>query len=933
MVTGTLLERGGDLEALDALLASARAGSGGLILLHGAAGLGKTSLLEAVEASAGATGMYVLSARGDDLEQRQPWGLLRRLLAPLAAARHGAWFTGAAAPALSLWDTQVDASTPRFGDPLSLIHSLFWLTANVASEQPVAIVIDDAHWVDEMSLRFVRYLLPRLADLQVAVMIACRPNEPGAERSELEAIASSEDAHTRTLRPLSGEAVHQLLTLELEDEVALQVSDACNEVSGGNPFYLHELARELASRRASGEPLRAATVYELTPAGVIRAVYRRLAELGDDAGALARAVAVLGERASLPYAAELARLDGRQATAAFDRLAAAEILAKEGAPRFAHPLVAAAVYDDIPAAERGESHLMAARLLEREGATPEDVASQLLPAGCHGDPRVTAALCAAADHALARGAPAAAAIYLDRALREPPDAGERARILMELGRADSTLGRPEAEQRFAAALELASDPSERARIWLERGRALATRGDHPGAAAACEAGLQELDAEAELVHELRAVWWMSARLEPGSSPKMPDLGLEASEGELTSGQRQLLAQLALERAFAGEHSDTLVALAERAWGGGALLAAETSDGLAWSLVTAALLCADAVERELEICDEVLADAQRRGSPMAYATVSYVRAFPLLHQGRVGEAVAEAQAALDARRDGWSTFAGAAAGILALAHIERGSIAEARAALALVENDPAVQRSVEYLFVIGAQARILVAEGEPAQALRLLLRFGEMTAESGFDLSSIFSWRAEGAIAASLAGETEQARELAAGALAWAMRTGARRVIAQAHRAAGYAARGAEAMASFEAALETLNGSPPRLERVHALVELGSALRRARRRAEAREVLREGYDLALRSGAYPLAERAMTELAAAGAHTVQTSATGVHALTPSERRVAEMAAAGRTNREIAQLLFVTVKGVEYHLANTYRKLGVGGRQELREFFPE
>jgi DNA-binding CsgD family transcriptional regulator len=121
--------------------------------------------------------------------------------------------------------------------------------------------------------------------------------------------------------------------------------------------------------------------------------------------------------------------------------------------------------------------------------------------------------------------------------------------------------------------------------------------------------------------------------------------------------------------------------------------------------------------------------------------------------------------------------------------------------------------------------------------------------------------------------------------------------------------------------------PPRLERLHVLVELGSALRRANHRAEAQGVLQEGARLARAGGATRLAAFAAAELAAAGVRPERRSTAAVSALTPSEQRVARLAAEGHSNREIAQMLFVTVKAVEYHLGNTYNKLGIKRRGQL------
>ena len=127
----------------------------------------------------------------------------------------------------------------------------------------------------------------------------------------------------------------------------------------------------------------------------------------------------------------------------------------------------------------------------------------------------------------------------------------------------------------------------------------------------------------------------------------------------------------------------------------------------------------------------------------------------------------------------------------------------------------------------------------------------------------------------------------------------------------------------------LEGSSAKLERARTLVELGAALRRANQRVDARELLKEGLDIAVRCGAQPLVERAEEELAATGARPRRLLLSGVESLTASERRVARFAADGLSNKDIAQALFVTTKTVEVHLSNVYRKLGIASRGELPE----
>jgi DNA-binding CsgD family transcriptional regulator len=161
----------------------------------------------------------------------------------------------------------------------------------------------------------------------------------------------------------------------------------------------------------------------------------------------------------------------------------------------------------------------------------------------------------------------------------------------------------------------------------------------------------------------------------------------------------------------------------------------------------------------------------------------------------------------------------------------------------------------------------------------------------------------------------------------ARRWGAASGIGIALRAVALVEGGARSVDRLREAVEVLDGSPARLEHARALIDLGAALRRANRRAEARSALQNGLDMAVNCGARPLAERARTELRAAGGRSSDPAGTGLEQLTASERRVAELAAEGRSNPEIAQALFVTRKTVETHLGHVYSKLDISGRGKL------
>jgi DNA-binding CsgD family transcriptional regulator len=190
-----------------------------------------------------------------------------------------------------------------------------------------------------------------------------------------------------------------------------------------------------------------------------------------------------------------------------------------------------------------------------------------------------------------------------------------------------------------------------------------------------------------------------------------------------------------------------------------------------------------------------------------------------------------------------------------------------------------------------------------------------------------AWRSGAALAALALDDRERADLLSAQEVDLARGFGAPRALGVALRTRGLVTGGEAGLDLLADSVQALDGSPAVLETARARTDFGAALRRAGRRQDAQEVLRLALDAAHRCGAGALAERAREELGLAGARPRRPRVSGLESLTASERRVAELAAAGATNREIAQALFVTVKTVEWHLRNTYGKLEIASRREL------
>lgn len=922
-----LLERSRELGELRGLVDAATCGRGSLCLIEGPAGIGKTALLEACREQAADAGVRSLYARAGQLERDLPWGLVRRLFHAVIAApadERTALLSGAAAlaaPVLGLVPGGDDGA----------LHGLYWLTDTLASTQPLVVAVDDAHWGDLPSLRYLNYLAERVDDLAVCLVIAVRRGEdvPGP----LAALAARPRRELIQPRELSADASATLVRTALGANAAGEFCAACHAATNGNPFFLRELLAELQRDGIEPSAQRADDVAQVTPETVTRTVLLRLSRLSREAEEFAPVVALLGEDARLAEAGRLAGLEPGQAASAADALVEAGILSAGVPLAFTHPLIRDALYRAIPPHRRALLHGEAAPLLAAAGARRDRVAAHLLASEPQHDPWVVAQLREAAEVALAEGAPATAADLLARAWVEPPSEGDRPHVLIELGRAELAAGRPEATARVRTAVEMLVEPRDRARALLDLGRALYVAGKPRDAADALDRGLLELGAagahEPSLIAELQAAWLSVARTEvplrARATELLGEIGRRPPRGE-SYGERALLAQVAGQLTFEGEPRELPLELARLALGDGDLIRQETSDGNAWVAAMGALGWGDDFDAYEDLHADAMEDARRRGSVIGFAAVSYGLSFSHYYRGMLGRAIADAEQAIAAERDGWRQFLPAARAQLAWTLTERGELDAAAATLERARSDPTWEQSAMQALVLEAEARVQLARGQNERALETALEAGRILEQALIINPSIVPWRSRAAIAAARVGRVDEAEALLDEALALARRFGAPRPLGVALTARGMV-RGAAGVEVLEEAVEVLAASPARLEHTRALVYLGAALRRRGKVKAAREILEAGHEASVACEALALEDRARVELAAAGARPRRRRFRGVEALTPAELRVAKLAARQQTNREIAESLFVSLRTVETHLTHAYRKLGIDSRVKL------
>jgi DNA-binding CsgD family transcriptional regulator len=941
-----LLERDADLERIGGALRGAMAGSGAIVLIEGAAGIGKSSLLGAAAELAEEGRMGVLRARGGLLEREFALGVVTQLLGPgielLTDRERNRVFAGAAGLARPLFEEVPDRAAAD-GRLFARFHGLHWLCARLADERPLALLVDDAHLADEQSLRFLAYLEARIDEIAACAVLVVRTGEAAAEPAALTALTGREPLTVRP-RPLSATAIARLVRDRLGEELADEVCIECARTTGGNPLLARQLIAALEERAGEHAGLDAAAIAATGPPSVARFTAARLQRRSPTVTMVARALAILDDDASLADTAAVAGVDRATAANAVDALIEAGLLHPGLPPSFVHPIVQQALQESIPPAERAQLHLAAARELARDPARCERVAAHLVTAGgagAAGERWALDALRTSARRAVDRGSPEQAVRFLRLALEERPPDSLRRSLLLELGAAEAAARMPEAAQRMEQAQLLSRTASERAHaaLGLSMVRFLAAR--LPEAVAACEdvlAGAGELDRELVLGLEFQAA---ATRMVGGLPSAETFARLLALEPEVkraeTAAERSLVAMIAVVfAATTARGAAEVAALAEAAWGDGRLLAEVRSEhsalaapatAIALTAATIAIAFAGKLARAIEVWTAGVEDGRARGSMLLYASSLGPRASARAWSGDLGGAEADADAALALLPADDPIIRPTALSALADVHIEHGALEQAAALLRDAWPSGELPLSFSISQALASRGRLALRMGDPDAALIDLEEAGRRSLALAYVNPCGLMWRSYAALASARLGRRERAGELVEEELAIARRFGAPEPIGEALRVRALLATGGDVVEMAGEAADVLAGSELRLAYARALIDLGAALRRRGHRRDARGPLREGLDLANRCGSVVETDRAMDELRATGARPRRPAVSGIDSLSPQERRVAAMAAEGLSNREIAEALFLTRRTVEMHLTGAYRKLGLAGRADL------
>ncbi len=910
-----------------------------MVVVEGEPGIGKTELLRVARDEATREGMRVLTSRGSELERELPFGLVRQLFEPAmrdaSESERAELLAGAAAPAGAIVDAGDLSERPRgFGEPLlgasfGALYALFWLASNLSEARPTVLALDDFHWADAASLRFLQFLAPRLDGLRLLVVMAVRIVERGAATKWAAGLGADPAVEVLRPRPLSVRAVSELVFASLDEGADGGFCSACHEVSGGNPFLLRELLSSLREVGIRGGREEIVQVREIVPLALRRVVLVRLARLGQTAQRLARALSVLGDGTELRAVAALAGLALDVAARSADAMIEEGILEAERPLRYRHPLLRTAVYADIPPMERAGAHALAAELLAGAGSSAERIATHLMhtePAGCEVTVRT---LAVAAREALERAAPDAAQRFVERALAEPPPEelrGELVQLLVvaawrasdrtaveavgvdplaELSRDEELLS---ASAWHLAMFLLGTGRADEVPKLLGRAvEAARSRGD-------LEQALQ-LDA---LLVTFGMVPPAQARARLERYPEVIQRG--------TASERLWLALQAHWASFLGESAAHAGELARRALDGGRLLLEQRDTPVPEQAILVLARC-EQLDLGATWVEAMAAQARESGSVSKLTAATWLRAYLQWLRGEVASAEVDARGAVEAARG--AGVIGALpmyAAVYVDALVERDDLDRADEELAALGWTAALPENYWWSPLLYARASLHLARRRFAQAATDLMAAQSFNERQGISSpSSLVGSRLALALAGQ--GRDEEARKTAHVELQLARSWGTRSAVGGALRVTGLLSPPGAGLDALGEAVSLLEGSSHRLEYMRALADYGAALRRANRIAQAREPLRRALELARRGGAIAIGKRAHAELEATGERSAPPEAVGAQVLTPSERRVAELAAQGLSNREIAQSLFLTVKTVEGHLTHAYRKLDVRSRTEL------
>lgn len=916
--------RESELDILETAVREARDGHAGVIVIEGAAGLGKSVLLRRTARRTWHSGTKAVHVRCESGERDVPFGVVRRLLGSPPA----------------VWPRMAEAAGDTAAGYAShaVLHALFRFTRDLVDRAPLVIAVDDAHHADPASLRFMLHAARRMQGLPILLALSRRAAEPGdheVRAALLDELAAQPLSRVVLLRPLDLDGVRDLVTGTFGAAADAGLGAACLAGAGGNPLLVRTLLDVLRTR---GYP---PTLQGLERAASVdgpclhQAVRTLLRQQSAPAVAAAEAMAVLAEPATAEVCARLAGLDRGAFASAVRSLCSLGLAGAGdgGTWSITGGLVREGIAEGLPADARAAAELNAARLLLDAGADAERVAGHLLRSGlATTEEWAVAVLREAARKASERGAPLLAVQLLRGAVPERAESPADVMALVELGLAEGAVDIHAGVRHLKAALGRVHGPEQRFRVLASLAGGLVRTGQPRQALRVIEehadgAGAGPADADRDPARVLRAERLMAACEDRGrfvltatERRGVPDLPAD------TPGERALLAAYAGIEGVREECAQEAAAAAERVLRRGVIGVDQP-----FFFITAAtvLMYTDRPDKAAAAYARII-DSTRQGRDRPFHSLSTAMgAEAAYRQGRLADAVAETRSVLDdTPPQQWGRTLALPLATRIHALLDRGDVSGAESAA--YELAPTSTDSWQWNEFLCARGRLRLAHDQPQAALIDLLECGRRQHAWGRTSPAVSSWWYWAARAHLALGANAQARSLAENAVARARRGGLSGSFGAAlHLLALTQNAPLSRLALLKQSLDILQDTPARLEIARVLIEYGAGLHACGRTEAARDTLRRGLDLAHALGASALCARAYNELHATGARPRRAATSGLDSLTPSERHVAQLAATGATNRDIARDLVVTQRTIELHLTSVYRKLGVSGRRDLRD----
>jgi DNA-binding CsgD family transcriptional regulator/tetratricopeptide (TPR) repeat protein len=901
-----LVGRGAECERIDRLLAEAKLGRSGVLVLHGQPGIGKTALLDyALEHAAG---MDVLQVSAVESEADLPYAGLHALLRPALGLIDSIPATqGRALKTALALDEGGEA------DRLAAYAGALSLLAEAADHAPTLVLADDAHWLDRSSLEALVFAARRLAGESVAFVLATRDLQS--------VLALAEGLPMLELGGIDHDAALALLQERCGGTLAPDVAERIAAGAEGSPLALLDVPGLLSERERTGldplrDPLPVSTRIE-------RSVQALVATMPEDA------------KASLLLAAAGDGRLGVTPEALGPAVEAGLVGVRDGAVTFRHPLVRAALYHSASADERRAAHLELAGMYSNE--SDADRRAWHLAAAAEGpDESVAEALEAAAERARLRGGYASQARALERAAELSPDDQSRCRRLYEAAVASYWSGEAVKAIHLAEqALPLATDPLLHADVVHRLAVIADWHGKWKDKIVADEVLFDEAS-RLEATDPRRAAGLLGVVLQRRFQALATRDALELARRRLAlveslGGERHFRAIQDLARAHAlhGDVEDAAAAIDQvlSLHGAAGALAFATN-------VAEPLIWLERYDDGRALLSASIDEARGEGNLVRLMFELTNLALLELRTGRFSQALtAAAEAAELAQHSGNDYFQACNLATLARLDAVRGRAddckerADRASSLAEQLGDELIRSESRM-----ALAHLALAAGDPAEAIAQLEPIAQLAEENEVREPSVLPFapdlieaRIRTGDSASAEVDLDRLGELAqAASRGWAL--------AAVERYRGTLAAGEDFEAHFGRALELHEarpGSPLELARTRLCY--GERLRRERRRVDAREQLRGAIEIFDAVQAEPWSERARTELRATGESIPRRDPTAPEKLTPQELQISLLVAEGKTNRDVGAALFLSPKTVEYHLTHVYRKLDLHSRAELIRLF--